>query len=59
MDTLGYLSEHGVSFTVKHHDEYFTALQEAASQHVSGHMFAKTVVVRAGDDYLMLVLPAK
>lgn len=58
MRTLDFLSEQGVDFEVKHHEEYFTAQEEAAAQHISGSMFAKTVVVKTRDDYVMLVLPA-
>jgi Ala-tRNA(Pro) deacylase len=58
MRTLDFLSEQGVDFEVKHHEEYFTAQEEAAAQHISGSMFAKTVVVKTRDDYVLLVLPA-
>lgn len=58
MKLLDYLNENGVDFTVMHHDEYYTAQEEAAAQGLSGHMFAKTVVVRAGDEHVLLVLPA-
>ncbi|MGD9497143.1 MAG: aminoacyl-tRNA deacylase [Armatimonadota bacterium] len=58
MKLLDYLREKGVDFTVKHHDEFYTAQEEAAAQHISGHIFAKTVVVKAGDEYALLVLPA-
>lgn len=58
MKLLDYLSSEGVDFTVMHHDEYYTAQEEAAAQGLSGHIFAKTVVVRAGDEYVLLVLPA-
>ncbi|NPV46189.1 MAG: YbaK/EbsC family protein [Armatimonadetes bacterium] len=58
MNILEYLNEQGVDFTVKHHEESFTAQEEAAAQHVPGQIFAKTVVVKADDDFVMLVLPA-
>jgi Ala-tRNA(Pro) deacylase len=58
MKVLEFLSECGVDFEVKHHEEAYTAQREAEAQHISGHMFAKTVVVRAGDEYAVLVLPA-
>lgn len=58
MNLLDYLSSAGVDFTVMHHEEYYTAQEEAAAQGLSGHVFAKTVVVRAGDEYVLLVLPA-
>ncbi len=58
MKILDYLNENGVDFAVMHHDEYYTAQEEAAAQGLSGHMFAKTVVVRAGDEHVLLVLSA-
>jgi Ala-tRNA(Pro) deacylase len=58
MKILDYLKEHGVSFEVKHHPVRYTAQEEAAAQHIPGHIFAKTVVVKAGDGYTLLVLPA-
>lgn len=58
MSILEYLNAEGVDFTIKHHEEFFTAQEEAAAQHVPGQIFAKTVVVKADDDFVMLVLPA-
>jgi Ala-tRNA(Pro) deacylase len=58
MSILDYLNEQGVDFTVRHHDEFYTAQEEAAAQHVPGQLFAKTVVVKAEADFVMLVLPA-
>jgi len=58
VEILDYLNENGVDFTVMHHDEYYTAQEEAAAQGLSGHIFAKTVVVRAGDEHVLLVVPA-
>ena len=58
MTVLDYLEEQGVDFSVLHHEERFTAQEEAAAQHISGSVFAKSVIVKAGDEYAMLVLPA-
>ena len=58
MKILDYLSAAEIDFDVRHHEERFTAQEEAAAGHIPGHMFAKTVVVRAGDEHLLLVLPA-
>lgn len=59
MRVLEFLSEQGVDFAVKHHEEYFTAQEEAAAQGLSGNIFAKTVIVRLGGETpVMLVLPA-
>jgi Ala-tRNA(Pro) deacylase len=58
MKILDFLSEAGVDFEVRHHDEFFTAEEEAAAGHIPGHVFAKTVVARADDENILLVLPA-
>ncbi|MGI5819770.1 MAG: aminoacyl-tRNA deacylase [Armatimonadota bacterium] len=58
MKILDYLSAAEVDFEVKHHEECFTAQEEAAAGHIPGHMFAKTVVVRADGQHVLLVLPA-
>ena len=58
MDVTKFLKEKGAAFEVIKHEEAFTAQEVAASEHVSGHVFAKTVVVKGGDANYMLVLPA-
>ncbi len=58
MKLLDYLSKAEVDFEVKHHEECFTAQEEAAAGHIPGHMFAKTVVVRVENKHILLVLPA-
>jgi len=58
MNALEFLDRQGVDFEVKHHDEYFTAQEEAAAQPLPGAMFAKTVVVKTQEDFVLLVLPA-
>ncbi len=58
MKILDFLSAAEVDFDVRHHEECFTAQEEAAAGHIPGHIFAKTVVVRADDEHILLVLPA-
>jgi Ala-tRNA(Pro) deacylase len=58
MTIAEYLQEHRVSFEIQRHKQYYTAQEEAAAQHISGSMFAKTVIVKAGEEFVMLVLPA-
>ena len=58
MSIAEYLRERGVSFELRRHEEAYTAQEEAAAQHVSGSIFAKTVIVKAGEEFIMLVLPA-
>ncbi len=58
MKVLEFLDAQDVDFEVRHHEEHFTAQEEAAAQHISGSMFAKTVVVKTREDSVLLVLPA-
>ena len=53
-----YLKGKGVRFRVVPHEQAFTAQEVAAVEHVTGHMFAKTVIAKGGDRFCMLVLPA-
>jgi len=53
-----FLRNKGVGFEVLRHEVAYSAQETAAAEHVSGHAFAKTVVVTDGQDYHMLVLPA-
>jgi Ala-tRNA(Pro) deacylase len=53
-----YLRENGVPFEVQHHARAVTAQEVAATEHVPGKMFAKTVMVLADREMVMLVLPA-
>lgn len=53
-----FLRENGVSFEIQHHPTAYTAQEVAASEHVPGNMFAKTVMVMADGNLVMLVLPA-
>ncbi len=53
-----YFSENGVPFQSMTHQVVYTAQEVAAAQRVSGHQVAKTVIARAGEQLVMLVLPA-
>ena len=53
-----YLRENGVGFEVKTHEQAFTMQEVAAALHVPGNQVAKVVIVCAGKDKVMLVLPA-
>jgi Ala-tRNA(Pro) deacylase len=53
-----YLRENGVPFEAQHHPRAVTAQEVAATEHVPGRMFAKTVMALADEDMVMLVLPA-
>lgn len=53
------LKQKRVKFDVVPHEHAYTAQEVAASEHVTGHQFAKTVIVRGDDGQAyMLVLPA-
>jgi Ala-tRNA(Pro) deacylase len=53
-----HLATNGVAFELEQHRVAYTAQDLAAAEHVSGKRVAKVVVVMAGGDPAMLVLPA-
>lgn len=53
-----YFHEHNVSFEAATHSEAYTAQEVAAALHVSGHQLAKVVMVWAGNELKMFVVPA-
>ena len=53
-----YFREHEVSFETATHSEAYTAQEVAAALHVSGHQLAKVVMLWAGDELTMTVVPA-
>jgi Ala-tRNA(Pro) deacylase len=53
-----YLRENLVPFEAQHHPRAVTAQEVAASEHVPGRMLAKTVMVLADGEMVMLALPA-
>jgi Ala-tRNA(Pro) deacylase len=53
-----FLDANGVAYEVLSHPRAITAQEVAAAQHVPGQEMAKVVMVRAGQDYLMAVVPA-
>ena len=44
------LESSGVAYDLVPHEQAYTAQEVAAAEHVTGHMFAKTVIVRAGEN---------
>ena len=58
MDVCEYLSEEGVSYVADEHPPAYTAQEVAASEHISGDMMAKPVIVYDDGEYVMCVLPA-
>jgi Ala-tRNA(Pro) deacylase len=53
-----FLKQSGVKYRLIHHPVAYTAQELAAIEHVKGRQHAKVVVVKAGNEYVMLVLPA-
>jgi Ala-tRNA(Pro) deacylase len=53
-----YLDDRRIPYQMLPHAEAFTAPETAAALHVPGKEVTKTVIVKAGGRYLMMVLPA-
>lgn len=53
-----YLNEKGVPFEVRQHSTAYTMPEVAAALHESGKHVAKVVIVRAGEEMLMCVVPS-
>ena len=52
------LKENKVQYEILHHPEAVTAQRIAQAEHVKGRHQAKVVMLKSGDEYLMVVLPA-
>jgi Ala-tRNA(Pro) deacylase len=52
------LKENKVHYEVLHHPEAVTAQRLAQAEHVKGRHHAKVVMIKSGDQRLMMVLPA-
>jgi Ala-tRNA(Pro) deacylase len=55
---IGCLDENKVSYEILHHPEAVTAQRIAQAERVKGRHHAKVVIVKAGDEHLIMVLPA-
>ncbi len=55
---IDFLNQSKVRYDVLHHPEAFTAQELAAIEHVKGRSHAKVVMIRAGNEEFMAVLPA-
>lgn len=53
-----FLDNHHVKYMSIDHVPTYTAQEIAAAAHVSGRQFAKTVIVKAGKQFIMVVIPA-
>ena len=52
------LNQNNVQYEILHHSEAVTAQRIAQAEHVKGRHQAKVVIMKAGDQRLMLALPA-
>lgn len=52
------LNENNVEYEILHHAEALTAQRIAQVEHVKGRHQAKVVMLKSGDEHLMMVLPA-
>jgi Ala-tRNA(Pro) deacylase len=52
------LNENKAQYEILHHAEAVTAQRIAQAEHVKGRHHAKVVIVKSGDQHLMIVLPA-
>ena len=52
------LKENKVDYEILHHPEAVTAQRIAQAEHVKGRHHAKIVMVKSGEQHLMIVLPA-
>jgi Ala-tRNA(Pro) deacylase len=53
-----YLDEHGVPFHIATHSPRATAQETAATAHISGRRFAKTVLLKHDGQYVLAIVPA-
>jgi Ala-tRNA(Pro) deacylase len=54
----GFLDENRIPYSVMTHATAYTAQGAAATMQISGRELAKTVVLRAGEQMILAVLPA-
>jgi len=52
------LNENQVRYEILHHPEAVTAQRIAQAEHVKGRHHAKVVMIKSGEQHLMMVLPA-
>jgi Ala-tRNA(Pro) deacylase len=57
-DLVAYLERNGIAHEIVQHPAAFSAHGVATAVHVPDKVIAKTLIVRAGDRHVMVVLPA-
>jgi Ala-tRNA(Pro) deacylase len=53
-----YLKAHAIEYDLIAHPHTETSMRTAAAAHVPGDRLAKAVILKDGDDYLMMVIPS-
>src|SRR5688572_2020788 len=53
-----FLDQHHVKYLTIDHSPSYTAQEIAATAHISGKHLAKTVIVKIGSQFIMVVIPA-
>lgn len=57
-DLKDYLEAHSIDYDLIQHPHTDSSMGTAAAAHVPGDRLAKAVIVKDGDDYLMVVVPS-
>lgn len=52
-----FLDQHHIKYVTMTHSPAFTSQEIAAAAHISGKQLAKTVIVKIGNDFAMIVVP--
>ena len=55
---IDYLNERKVTYEILHHPPAFSAQRIAQAEHIKGEHHAKVVMVKSGDQHLMMVVPS-
>ena len=55
---IDYLNECKVTYEILHHPAAFTAQRIAQAEHIKGEHHAKVVMVKSGEQHLMMVVPS-
>jgi Ala-tRNA(Pro) deacylase len=61
MDTKlkNFLEKNKIKYELHEHKKVYTAFNEAETQHIKPKAVAKTVLIKAGKDYALVVIPAQ
>jgi Ala-tRNA(Pro) deacylase len=57
-DVRSFLKDHHIQYRSLYHPSTYTAQQLAHVEHIKGQKIAKSVLLKAGDEFVLAVLPA-